>query len=280
MLSLYSSISSFTIKPLGLEKPANFATAFLSVHFTTINMVSFSRCFAAVLLMFCASISAPPSSEPTVADAALSPHARFRDDFSSFDKKLWRCQHSYPVIDDGNARFRLRPGVPPNNYGSWSKARYTGQRYTSGRFTVRFSLTDRPKENPVWWGVALWDDGPAADGSQFNEINFGYTTDQSYTNTQLRFESAKRGVYESVKVDTSVNLYDQSYHVATLEYNSRRVAFYLDGKLLAEIRDRKVIPTDPMDFILGPRLVTGGEPLTTGFTESVDWVEIQAWPQI
>ena len=72
---------------------------------------------------------------------------------------------------------------------------------TSGRFTTRFSLTERPAQK-VWWGVALWDDGAAEDGSEFNEINFGYTTDQSFTNTQLRFESARRGNDVSLKIDT------------------------------------------------------------------------------
>lgn len=116
-----------------------------------------------------------------------------------------------PVIEDGKARFRLRSGITPNNYGSWSKARYTPQRFTSGCLTTRFSLMELPA-GKLWWGVALRDDGPVADGSQFNEINFGYTTDQSYTNTQPRFESVRRGKYESLKVDVGVDLYDGQYH--------------------------------------------------------------------
>jgi hypothetical protein len=91
------------------------------------------------------------------------------------------------------------PASPQDNEGSWSKARYTPTRFTSGRFTVSFSLTARPGDHPVRWGVALWDDGPAADGSQFNEVNFGCTTDQSYGNTELRFESARSGAYDSLR---------------------------------------------------------------------------------
>ena len=237
----------------------------------------FLQCLAFVLLLTDGLVSALPSIPPR--DVTVSaPHvsrANFREDFTSFKKDLWRCEYDCPVIEDGKARFRLHSGIAPNNYGSWSKARYTPQRFTSGRFTTRFSLTERPA-GKVWWGVALWDDGPVEDGSQFNEVNFGYTTDQSYTNTQLRFESARRGKYESLKVDLGVDLYDGQYHTAVLDYNANRVRLYFDDKLVKEITNKDVIPTDPMDFILGPRLVTGGSPLAKGFTESVDWVEITA----
>ncbi|GAB3280121.1 hypothetical protein GCM10027456_72870 [Kineosporia babensis] len=218
-----------------------------------------------------------PAKTSGKAVAAAVPE--FRDDFTSFDKNVWSCEYTCPTIEGEKARFRLKSAVAPDNYGSWSKARYKARKFTEGKFTVRFALTDRPEKKVddkkgVWWGVALWDDGPKADGSQFNEINFGYTTNQSFTNTQLLFESAKRGKYKSVKVDTGVNLYDQQWHEATLEYDRNAVKFYLDGKLLETITDQAVIPTDPMSLILGPRLVTGSQPLTQGFTESIDWVTI------
>ncbi|KAF2971584.1 hypothetical protein GQX73_g2028 [Xylaria multiplex] len=148
-------------------------------------------------------------------------------------------------------------GIEPDHEGSWFKARYILERFISGRFTVRFSLTAWPTQK-VWWGIALWDDGPAEDGSQFNAINFGYTVDGS-----------------STSVNTSVNLYDGKYHNATLEYNFQHIAFYFDGKLLQEITDTASIPADPMDLILGPRLVTGGEPLIEFFLKSIDWVGIE-----
>lgn len=233
------------------------------------------RSLTAVSLAFGLTIAHPASDTSVHTSHNHHIRADFRDEFDTFDTNLWRCEYTCPVIEGGRARFRLQSGVPPNNYGSWSKARYTPTRFTSGRFTVSFSLTARP-EQPVWWGIALWDDGPAADGSQFNEINFGYTSDQSYGDTELRFESARRGVYDSLRVDTGVNLYDEQYHEATLEYDSSRVALYFDGQLLKEITDQAKIPTDSMDFILGPRLVTGGQPLTQGFTQSIDWVEISS----
>jgi beta-glucanase (GH16 family) len=209
--------------------------------------------------------------------AAATPE--FRDDFTKFDKNIWSCEYDCPVIEGEQARFRLKSGVQPNSYGSWSKARYKKRKFTGGKFTVRFSLTNRPEKKVddkkgVWWGVALWDNGPTADMKQFNEINFGYTTNQSFTDTQLLFESAKRGKFASVKVDTGVNLYDQQDHEATLEYDANAVKFSLDGRLLKTITDKSVIPTDPMSLILGPRLVTGSQPLTRNFTESIDWVTI------
>ncbi|MGI5500707.1 hypothetical protein [Lentzea sp. CA-135723] len=212
--------------------------------------------------------------------AAAAPHtiastdarARYVENFDSLDTAIWQCEYTCPAVVDGVARFELRAGVPPRTAGSWSKIRYKPQRFTSGRFTTRFALSHRPKQK-VWWGSALWSDGPAADGSQFNEINFGYTTDQSYTNTQLRFESARRGKAVSLKVDTGVDLYDGRYHTATLQYSSSSVDLYFDGRLLMKITDPSVIPADPMSFVLGPRLVAGA-PLSGDFTQTVGAAEI------
>ncbi|MCE0539844.1 glycoside hydrolase family 16 protein [Kineosporia rhizophila] len=220
------------------------------------------------------------ATEPAVkAPVKGSATADFRDDFTTFDRSVWSCEYDCPVIEGEKARFRLKSGIKPDQYGSWSKAKYKKEKFTSGEFTVRFSLTDRPKKlvddkKGVWWGVALWDNGPVAGMKEFNEINFGYTTNQSFTNTQLLFESAKRGRATSIRVDTGVNLYDEQYHEATLEYDKNAVKFYLDGKLLETITDKQYIPTDPMSLILGPRLVTGSQPLAKGFTESIDWVTI------
>ncbi|KAK7427050.1 hypothetical protein QQZ08_006477 [Neonectria magnoliae] len=236
-----------------------------------INGQSIILYLVAVLLVASVNVQARPLTEPLDnTHEPLVTRSTFRDDFASFDTDTWSCEYTCPVIKTGKARFRLKSGVEPDNYGSWSKARYRRRRFTSGRFTASFSLTARPKK-AVWWGVALWDDGKAG---RFNEINFGYTTDQSYTNTQLRFESARKGKGVSLKVDTGVDLYDGKYHTATLEYSSKRVALYLDGKFLKKITDRKFIPTAPMDFLLGPRLITGEQPLKKGFTESINWVEI------
>lgn len=242
-------------------------------------MYSITRCLAAVLLVAridaqgfsAAANSLEISTQPTHITCAT-----FKDDFDSFSASTWSCEYTCPVIEGGKARFRLRSGVPPDSEGSWSKARYKAERFTSGNFTVSFSLTARPTEQPVWWGVALWDNGPASDGSEFNEINFGYTTDQSFSNTQLWFESARRGNAKPVKIDTGVDLYDEEYHTATLEYDADHVAFFFDGEKLGEITDQSFIPTNPMDLILGPRLVSDGEPLTEGFTQSIDWVEISS----
>ncbi|KEY72839.1 hypothetical protein S7711_10839 [Stachybotrys chartarum IBT 7711] len=204
-----------------------------------------------------------------------STQAWFRDDFETLDTDVWRCEYTCPVIEGEKARFRLTSGIAPSNHGSWSKTRYTPSRFTSGTFTVRFALTSRPA-GMVWWGVALYDHGPVADGSQFNEINFGYTTHQSYSNSELRLESARRGDIVSHRVDTGVDLYDEQWHTATLEYDASHVSFYLDGTLLDTISNVSVIPTDAMDLVLGTRVVPHGLPLTTGFTQSIDWVEVES----
>ncbi|MFD8497461.1 hypothetical protein [Amycolatopsis sp. NPDC059657] len=208
--------------------------------------------------------------------AGLTPPASaatFVDEFDSLNTGVWACEYSCPAVADGVARFNLKPGAAPNTAGSWSKIRYKTKRFTSAKVVTRFALSARPTQ-AVWWGTAFWSDGPAADGSQFNEVNFGYTTSQSFTNSQLRFESAKRGKYVSLKVDTGVNLYDGKYHTATLEYTSSYVKLYFDGKLLQTITDTSVIPTDAMDLVVGPRLVTGSSPLNTTFTQTVGSVEI------
>jgi hypothetical protein len=204
-------------------------------------------------------------------DASVAPD--FADAFDTFDTSTWSCEYTCPGIVDGKAVFALQASVPPDQEGSWSKIRYKPQRFTSGKFTVRFALSARPAQ-AVWWGVALWDDGPKDDLSEFNEINFGYTTDESFPNTQLRFESAKRGNAVSRKVDVGADLYDGNYHSAALEYDATHVALYFDGKLLDTITDTSVIPTDPVDYIIGPRLVTGSDSLEATFSESVDSTEL------
>ena len=195
----------------------------------------------------------------------------FSDQFDAWSTSIWSCEYSCPTVSGGTAKFRLLAGIAPDNQGSWSKIRYKPRQFTSGKFTVRFALTARPTQR-VWWGVALWDDGV---NGQFNEINFGYTTNQSFTNTQLWFESARLGQTSANKIDTGVDLYDGSYHTGTLEYDSTHVSFYFDGKLMKTVTDPNYIPTDPMSFIIGPRLVTGSAPLTADFTETVDWTEIE-----
>ena len=52
------------------------------------------------------------------------------------------------------------------------------------------------------------------------------------------------------------------------------VSFCFDGQLLKTITGTSVIPTDPIRFVLGPRLVTFSAPLTSDFTETVTQAEI------
>lgn len=230
---------------------------------------------AAMLLV--SGATAYPSSEVSEQVHQVK-RTTFRDDFINFNKDVWACEYTCPTIEGEKARFRVHSGVSANKENSWSKARYKPKRFTSGRFSTSYSLTARPRNQPVWWGVALYDDTYGSEEGQINEINFGYTTKYSYSDSQLLFEVYKRGHVEpySVKVDLGVNLYSEEYHTGELEWDSNHVAFYFDGKKVAELTDKNLVPTDPMDFLIGARLVddTSGT-LTTGFTESHDWVEIQ-----
>jgi hypothetical protein len=220
----------------------------------------------ALLAASCGDVDVYATSRATSAN-------RYTDGFDALDLGVWRCEYSCPSVSAGTATFSLLPGVQPNNAGSWSKIRYTPRRFTSGAFTVRFALGPRPTES-VWWGVALWDPGPSPDESQYNEINFGYTTDATSTNTQMDFLSARLGQKTSLKIDTGTNLYDGSYHVGRLVYDRAHVDLYLDGALLQTITDTRFIPTDPLDLVLGARLVTAPV-LTSRFDAMVDSCEIE-----
>jgi hypothetical protein len=214
------------------------------------------------------------SDEASTLSAGCTPGtSSYADSFAAFDTSIWTCEYSCPTVAAGTATFALLPGIAPNNNGSWSKARFLPHRFTCGKFEARFALTGRPSQ-PVWWGVALWDDGPLPDMSQYNEINFGITTSESASNTQMRFESTKLGNGVSLVVDTGVDLYDGSFHVGQLAYDSTRVELYFDGKLLQTITDTTVIPTDPMDFLLGTRLVNTPT-LTSEFDEKVSHAQLE-----
>jgi hypothetical protein len=214
------------------------------------------------------------SDEAATTSAGCAPGTNsYADSFAAFDTSTWSCEFSCPTVAAGTATFALLPNIAPNNNGSWSKARFLPHRFTCGKFEATFALTSRPSQ-PVWWGIALWDDGPLPDMSQFNEINFGITTDESASNTQMRFESTKLGNGVSLVVDTGVDLYDGSVHVGQLAYDATRVELYFDGRLLQTITDTTVIPTGPMDFLLGTRLVTTPT-LTSEFDEKVSHTKLE-----
>jgi hypothetical protein len=215
----------------------------------------------------CGNVQLDATSESTADDAGAG-SADATEEFDVLDPSLWRCEYSCPSVSEGVATFSLLPDVQPNQAGSWSKIRYTPRRFTSGSFTVRFALGERPTQS-VWWGMALWDRGPSTDQSEYSEINFGYTTDGSFTNTQMDLFSARLGKTLSLKVDTGKDLYDGSFHTGTLVYDATRVELYVDGELLETITDPSVIPSDPLDLTIGSRLVS--EPvLTSPFEHQVE----------
>ena len=227
--------------------------------------------FAVLCLTFGSNAQATSPIEILKRNDSNPGDCKFRDDFNKFDTNNWKCEYTCPVIESSKATFRLSAGIEPNKQGSWSKAGYKGKLFSSGVFRWSFSLTGRPpKDQPVWWGVALWNE--SNDG--FDEINIGMTTDDRRSNTYLRVESTKKSDGVSIPLNVDVDLYDGKYHTAKIDYTSKRIKYYFDGKLIHTVTDKTKIPTNGMELILGPRLVDGAEPLINDFTQKVDWVEI------
>lgn len=198
---------------------------------------------------------------------------RFSEPFDTLDPNNWGCEYSCPTVSESRATFTILPGVAPRNEGSWSKIHYKPQRFTAGSFAVRFALGPRPGE-PLWWGVALYDEGPELDESEYSEIYFGYRTDGSLSDTQMLLESARFGNATAIEIDTGVDLYDGTFHTGRLVYDSTHIALYLDGELLQTITDTAFIPTAPMSLVLGTRLVE--EPvLSDRFDEIIDHCDIE-----
>jgi hypothetical protein len=198
---------------------------------------------------------------------------RYVDTFDTLDADVWRCEYGCPSVAGGALTFSLLPGVDPKSTGSWSKIRYMPRRFTAGAFTVRFSLGARPAE-PVWWGMALFNAGSSPDQSQYNEINFGSRTDSSDADTQTDLFYARLGQDASTKVDTGADPYDGAYHVGKLVYDATHVDFYFDGRLVQTMTDTKFIPSEPLELVIGTRLVTTPV-LTSRFDMTVDSCEIE-----
>jgi hypothetical protein len=207
----------------------------------------------------------------TVPDEGGSSNV-FTENFDSFDPSLWTCEGSCPDATGGSASFSLSPGVEPNNDESWSKIEFTPRAFTSGSFSVRFALSPRPAQT-VFWGVALWNEGPLADQSQYSEINFGATTDVA-DNAHLDFVSARQGQKTSRSIDTGKDLYDGSFHTGTLVYTAGSVELYLDGQLLETINDAQFVATEPLALIIGTRLVDAPV-LSSPFEMKVERTDIE-----
>lgn len=206
-------------------------------------------------------------------DASVTPDpTSFVDEFDTLDMSAWGCEYTCPTVKSSKATFSLRAGVTPDMQGSWSKIHYMPRRFTSGTFKVQFSLGPRPTE-PVWWGVALYDEGPSPDQSQYSEIYFGYRTDGSLEDTQILLETARFGTSRAVTIDAGFDLYDGSFHTGELTYDAQHIELTLDGQLLRTIEDTSVIPTASMSFVLGTRLVETPV-LATGFDDVIDRCEI------
>jgi hypothetical protein len=220
------------------------------------------------LISGCGQVQLEATRDANVTPAPTS----FVDEFDTLDTMAWGCEYTCPTIKNSKATFSLKPGVTPDMEGSWSKVHYMPKRFTAGTFKVKFALGPRPTE-PVWWGVALYDEGPSPDQSQYSEIYFGYRTDGSLKDTQLLLETARFGTSKAVTVDAGFDPYDGSFHTGELSYDAQHIELSLDGQLLQTIDDTSVIPTAAMSFVLGTRLVETPI-LATRFDDIIDSCEI------
>lgn len=197
----------------------------------------------------------------------------FTDPFDVLDPTAWACEFGCPTVESGVATFTLSAGAEPSTNASWSKLRYLPRQFTAGSFTVRFALDSRPKE-PVFWGVALYTDGPRADQSESSGVYFGYRTDGSLSDSQLLLETTQLGRDRAIPIDTGGTLYDGTYHTGKLVYDATHIDLYFDDELVQSITDRTVIPTAPLDFYLGTRLVTTPV-LASNFDVRIDSCKIE-----
>jgi len=222
----------------------------------------------ALLTPACGDVQVDATARAAENAGGAAPLNQFTETFDLLDANLWSCEYDCPTVSGGAAHFSLLPGIQPENQGSWSKIDYKPQHFTEGSFSVSFALGPRPAQS-VFWGVALWDPGPNPDESQYNEINFGYTTDGANTNTQLELLSARLGQKLTHELDAGVDLYDGAFHIGKLTFDSAHVALDIDGKRLDTITDPRFIPTAPLTLILGTRLVTAPV-LTSRFDQVID----------
>jgi hypothetical protein len=208
----------------------------------------------------------------SLADGAVG-EERFEEPFDVLDASLWTCEGRCPTLSAGRATFSLSAGALPGEEGAWSKVHLHARRFTSGTFSFRFALPAAPGAE-VYWGMALWDEGSAADQSEYSEINLGTTRAEPFEPTRLDLVSARRGEQVVYSVDTGRDLYDGALHTGTIVYTRSEVAFYLDGELLETITDEGVIPDAPLALTLGTRLVRGPA-LPTGFDLILDRCDVE-----
>jgi hypothetical protein len=212
-------------------------------------------------------------ADVTLKATSLADGGVFEEPFDALDPDLWTCEGSCPIVSAGRATFSLSPGALPGEDGAWSKIHLHARRFASGTFSFRFALPAAPGAE-VYWGMALWDEGAAADQAEYSEINLGTTRGESFEPTRLHLLSARRGEQVVYSVDTGRDLYDGSTHTGTIVYTHAEIAFYLDGELLETITDPGVIPDVPLALTLGTRLVRGPA-LPTRFDLTLDRCDVE-----
>ncbi len=200
----------------------------------------------------------------------------FVDDFNgTVLNPIWGCEYQCPSISNGYARFNLKANVEPNQNSTWSKIYYKPKTLSFGIYSMRFRYNRRPPypaEGELWAGLALWDNN-APDGFP-NEVNFGIDTAcvQRCNDQTLILESYKNGKNTEIICNTGINLFDGNWHIGILTYMETKITLNVDGKDVGSIADTSEIPTVPMTFVPGTRLINGK--LSSGFNFDIDRITI------
>lgn len=232
-----------------------------------VNIISY---LATALAMSATAVQAAPASE-SVEARANNPDLWYEDQFDTLDKSHWWCEGVCPKIEGGIAKFQLAPNTP----GAQSDIIFTDQDFTWGIFRFSLSLSAQPAAR-VFWGASLYNNGPKDDGSQFSQIDFGfYTNKAQFKNSQLFLESAVLGQRKTINLDAGFDLYTSIPHTYQLEFNASRISLSIDGKYLGGHNEATYLPSLPLKFSMGPRVLADTSvPLTEQFSQNVDYFSV------
>ena len=178
----------------------------------------------------------------------------YKDKFENINKTIWKSECSYPSLEYGFIRFNLHPGKL-NTPKTWSKLVYQDKTFRYGSYNLKFRYNRRPLEAEVWAGWALYSD----DHDKINEINFGIETacKKRCNDQTLIFETYKDNKNTEILTQTGVTLFDNKWHIVRLYYASEYIVLYFDDKLMYNLKNKNLIPTEEMELIFGARVVSG-----------------------
>lgn len=198
----------------------------------------------------------------------------------------WGCEYGCPYPSSTTktdlVEFRLKAGASLNTNNSWSKLYLKNyyNRMSYGIYSARFMVNRVPYESEIWYGMALWEKGPAP----YNEVMIGYYTKDigggvhderidMYCQKDSNFDNYvwKTSDNSAYKMSRLVN----TWHELKFIYNSTHIEFYFDGVYINNIINTAKIPTKPMTLTIGAR-VAKYPLLSKDFIAKCDYARINA----